>query len=106
MSVPDFTFCRPEVKWLCQKSVMRSVRGEGVVSISVTHQFLSSMARSTCWRWNSFFSSPDRSRSRRGEMNSPTQAGGAVRASAVAPERTRSTASRRESVAIASISDG
>ena len=40
---------------------------QGVVSISVTHQFLSSTARSTCSRWNCFLSSPDRSRSRRGE---------------------------------------
>jgi hypothetical protein len=27
----------PEVKWLCQKSVMRSVSGDGVLNISRTH---------------------------------------------------------------------
>ena len=103
MSAPERTFCRPEVKWLCQKRVMRSVSGERVVSISVTHQFLRSMARSTCCRWNCFLSSGDRSRTRRGEMNSPTHAGGGVRAWVAAPVSTRSTASRRERRAIASI---
>jgi len=42
MSTGDLTFSCPDTKWLCQKSVMRSVKGEGVSSISSSHQLRSS----------------------------------------------------------------
>ena len=47
MSCGERTFCTLDTKWLCQKSVIFSVSGERVVSISVSHQDCSSNAR-----WN------------------------------------------------------
>ena len=44
MSRAKRTFCWLETKWLCQNSVMRSVSGDGVASISRIHQARSSSA--------------------------------------------------------------
>ena len=38
MSRAKRTFCWLDTKWLCQNSVMRSVSGDGVASISCIHQ--------------------------------------------------------------------
>ena len=38
MSRAKRTFCWLDTKWLCQNSVIRSVSGDGVASISCTHQ--------------------------------------------------------------------
>ena len=42
MSCAKRTFCSLDTKWLCQKSVMRSVIGDGVTRISSSHQARSS----------------------------------------------------------------
>ena len=85
MSGGERTFCRLEVKWLCQKSVMRSVSGERVASISASHQAFSSSARSICRRTNALRSSSPMARTARGSVHSSTQAGGGVRAARVHP---------------------
>jgi hypothetical protein len=66
MSSASFTFCWLDTKWLCQNSVIRSVRGEGVDSISPIHQPRSSKpSRTCCWR-NILSSSSDAPAPRRG----------------------------------------
>ena len=96
------TFCWLDTKWLCQNSVIRSVSGEGVASISCTHQARSSsplpdllllegLALLVGWR-------PGRGRSQRTRI-AGDQAGGGVTAAVRASRSSRSTASSRDSAA-------
>ena len=103
MRTGERTFCRLEVKWLCQNSVMRSVSGESVVSISSSHQPFSSRPRATSSRWYCWRSSALIRRTRPRGSQAFAHAGGAVRGACRTASSSRSTASRRESRAYSSI---
>ncbi len=97
MSRAKRTFCWLDTKWLCQNSVIRSVSGDGVASISCTHHARSSNPSRTLRCWNARRSSTDAD-SPRGARSGPSSrahAGGGVTASVRVPRRRPVTACSR-----------
>ena len=97
MSRAKRTFCWLDTKWLCQNSVIRSVSGEGVASISRTHQARSSIPSRTlrCWKARRSSTLAFSPRGARSGPESSAQAGGAVTACVRVSRRISVTACSR-----------